>query len=146
MGIGYYGLEPTSNGKYYANLPYRMFDKGLSKVIGYSLFFNRANASADNPGQVIFGGVDTNKFYGTVGTIPISMSQLQYQYVTVQMEGMTVTSSNGTTSNITNKADSVVLDSGTSSLVLVSLSRSYLVPISRIGAFQARMWRRLSCS
>ncbi|KAK5266595.1 hypothetical protein LTR99_007205 [Exophiala xenobiotica] len=118
MGIGYYGLEPTANGKYYANLPYRMFDKGLSKVIGYSLFFNRANASADNPGQVIFGGVDTNKFYGTLGTIPISMSQLQYQYVTVQMEGMTVTSSNGTTSNITNKADSVVLDSGTSSLVL----------------------------
>lgn len=146
MGIGYDGLEQTGSGKSYANLPYRMFDKGLSKVIGYSLFFNRANASADNPGRVIFGGVDTNKFYGTMGTVPISMSQLEYQYVTVQMEGMTVTTSNGTTSNITNKANSVVLDSGTSSLVLVSLCPFHLCTISRTESFQARMWQRLACS
>ena len=112
MGIGYIGLEQSQNS--YANLPVRLFNKGLIDIVGYSLWFKSGNSST---AKLIFGGVDTNRFYGALETVPISMEQLQYQLVTVELSGITVTTSNQTT-NITDSPKTVILDSGTPSFVL----------------------------
>ncbi|KIX06665.1 uncharacterized protein Z518_04641 [Rhinocladiella mackenziei CBS 650.93] len=117
LGIGYIGLEQSKSS--YANLPVRMFNKGLSNIVGYSLWFQRPSKSSSSTARLVFGGIDTNQFYGTLETIPIDMKQLQYQYVTVQLSGLAVTTGNQTT-NITNSPRDIVLDSGTTSLVLRS--------------------------
>jgi hypothetical protein len=117
LGIGYIGIEETGTTGSYANLPVRLYNKGLSNIVGYSLWFNRTSSSASNPARLIFGGIDTNQFYGTLETVPISMTKLQYQLVTLQMSSMTLTTNSNKTTNLTTSPLTVVLDSGTSGLV-----------------------------
>lgn len=127
LGIGYIGLEQTEG--WYANLPVRLFNKGVTNIVGYSLWFK---GSALSTAQLIFGGVDTNRFFGTLETIPITMDRLKYQLVTVQMEGLSLKSGDNKTTNITDSPIPVVLDSGTSSFVLMSQRVSQIA--AQVGA------------
>ena len=117
MGIGYIGLESYADpsGATYANLPVCLFDQGVSETIGYSLWFKSNDSSST--ARLIFGGIDTNQFYGELQTIPISMDQLQNHYVTVKLDGLTITNGSGNSTNVTSQPTPVILHSCTSRML-----------------------------
>ncbi|KAK3313551.1 aspartic peptidase domain-containing protein [Apodospora peruviana] len=63
--VGRAGLQP------YDNLPAQMVTDGLISSKAYSLWLNDLDASR---GNILFGGVDTEKYEGTLQTLPIQTS------------------------------------------------------------------------
>ena len=118
LGLGYIGLEAAagaSTSNQYANLPVLMYTHGSIQCIAWSLWLDRLNASQ---GQLIIGGIDTEKFYGTLQTQPILMSNLQYQYVTIEMQGIQMTLGDNSTIALDEGTLQVSVDSGTTGLIL----------------------------
>lgn len=75
LGIGYTINEVQVNragGKPYSNLPQLLADNGDINSNAYSLWLNDLDAST---GSILFGGVDTEKFTGTLSTLPIIAEQ-----------------------------------------------------------------------
>ncbi|KAF2744595.1 acid protease [Sporormia fimetaria CBS 119925] len=81
LGIGYVsneaqvhraGLEP------YPNLPQLLVDRGYINSNAYSLWLNDLDASR---GSILFGGVDTEKFQGTLHTLPIIPNRQTGEYL-----------------------------------------------------------------
>lgn len=71
LGIGYTSNEVQVNrfgDEPYPNLPQLLKDNGDINVNAYSLWLNDLDAST---GSILFGGVDTDKFEGTLATLPI---------------------------------------------------------------------------
>ncbi len=66
-----------------------MYNQGLIDCISYSLWLNRFDAPS---GQLLFGAVDTDKFYGTLETTPISMTDLRYGSTAITLSGIQVSS------------------------------------------------------
>ncbi len=116
LGIGYAinevavnraGLQP------YSNLPQKLVDDGVINTNAYSLWLNDLDASE---GSILFGGVDTNKFHGTLQTLPILQENNVYQEFIIALTGM---GGNGsTTSLFQNQNVAVLLDSGSSLMYL----------------------------
>ena len=69
MGLGYASLEAVPNGTAYLNLVDQMVSQGIIASRTYSLYLNDLDAAS---GTILFGGVDTQKFSGTLHTIPIN--------------------------------------------------------------------------
>jgi hypothetical protein len=67
MGIGYDANEATQN--YYHNFMDEMVSDGLTNTKLYSLWLNDLGSSS---GSILFGGIDTEKYYGTLSSIPIN--------------------------------------------------------------------------
>ena len=110
MGIGYATNEATSNP--YPNLVDQMVSQGLIASRTYSLYLNDLDSSS---GTIIFGGVETQKFSGTLGTVPINQNSGAITAFTISLTGIGVTSSNCTTavSPAMSYPVNVLLDSGT---------------------------------
>lgn len=110
LGIGYTineaivsraGLQP------YPNLPQKLVDDGTIKSNAYSLWLNDLDAST---GNILFGGVDTEKYHGELKTIPILQEQGVYAEFIISLTSLK-------TDNATlfsNQNVPVLLDSGTS--------------------------------
>lgn len=71
IGIGY----PTGESQVenqgqavYKNLPAQMVDQGMINSYAYSLWLNDLNAST---GNILFGGVDTARYHGSLATLPL---------------------------------------------------------------------------
>jgi hypothetical protein len=62
VAVGRAGLQP------YPNLPAALQNNGHTATMAYSLWLNDLDAST---GEVLFGGVNTEKYQGTLSTIPI---------------------------------------------------------------------------
>lgn len=91
LGIGYTKLQQSKIK--YPNLPNRMFSQGLTKIVGYSMYFNDYNTLN---GRIAFGGVDTGKFYGQLETMEIQATSLQdYSFVDVPLDSLAIQSNNG---------------------------------------------------
>lgn len=116
LGIGYVDNEVQSalNGQQpYANLPRALVDAGLIKSNAYSLWLNDLEAST---GQILFGGVNTNKFHGTLETLPIVPAKggIVAEFV-IAMTGLSLdTASNSQPYTSTSLPAPVLLDSGSS--------------------------------
>jgi hypothetical protein len=67
MGIGYDANEATNN--YYHNFMDEMVSDGLTNTKLYSLWLNDLGSGS---GSILFGGIDTEKYYGTLSSIPIN--------------------------------------------------------------------------
>lgn len=67
--VGRAGLDP------YDNLPAQMVTDGLINSNAYSIWLNDLDS---NRGNILFGGVDTEKFEGTLQTMPIQTRQRGY--------------------------------------------------------------------
>lgn len=114
VGIGYAINEASLStmGMTYPNLPMAMEQKGLINSVAYSLWLNDLGAST---GNILFGGVDTEKYVGPltrIGVIPDDNLK-NYTHFLVSLTSLTATSPTGT--DILTSPDGpiqVVLDSG----------------------------------
>ncbi|CAI6333983.1 unnamed protein product [Periconia digitata] len=116
LGIGYTinevqvnraGLQP------YPNLPQKLVDDGTISTNAYSLWLNDLDAST---GSILFGGIDTNKFQGTLQLLPVIQEQGVHAEFIIALTGM---GQNGQANSIfTNESIAVLLDSGSSLMYL----------------------------
>ncbi|KAI5303456.1 replication factor C subunit 4 [Ascosphaera pollenicola] len=112
FGIGYPANEvylQKAGTKPYANLPQALVDEGLINSRAYSLYLDSVYA---DKGQILFGGVDTEKFQGTLQTVPLTKpSSGVYVEFAVDLTSINITQ-DGTESKIMTGAVPCVLDSG----------------------------------
>lgn len=66
LGIGLMAIESNSNK--YPNVPQSLVDQGFIAQNCYSLWLNDLNEST---GSILFGGVDSDKYTGSLYTVPI---------------------------------------------------------------------------
>ena len=113
MGIGYPSLEvqSASNGEQpYANAPQAMVNEGLIQSNAYSLWLDDLQSST---GSILFGGVDTDKYHGSLSTLPIQQEQGTYLEMLVTLTGVSITQNSKNTSETTQELPAaVLLDSG----------------------------------
>ncbi|KAJ5985129.1 hypothetical protein N7522_012325 [Penicillium canescens] len=115
LGIGYASNEVqvgTNGDPAYANLPRAMVENDVIKSSAYSLWLNDLDAST---GSILFGGVNTAKFHGTLQTLPIEKVGGQYSEFIIALTGLGLQNSSGhhAYSSSTLPAG-VLLDSGSS--------------------------------
>ena len=105
----------------YPNLVDEMVSEGFIQSRTYSLYLDDIDAST---GEILFGGVDTDKFTGTLSTFPINTdsSGIATQFV-ITLTGLSVSPPGGSTTGIGSDSSyplSVLLDSGSSFMSLPS--------------------------
>ncbi|MCJ1394695.1 hypothetical protein MMC18_007575 [Xylographa bjoerkii] len=115
MGIGFdSGESIAASGTEYPNVIAQMKLQGDINTMAYSLWLNDLDS---NDGSILFGGVDTSKFHGSLISVPIQ-PDTQSQAITsftVVLSSVTVQNGSGSTQySQTNLAVPVILDSGTS--------------------------------
>lgn len=109
LGIGYIGNEYAANdGKEYPNVPQQMADLGIINTNAFSLWLNDLSAST---GSILFGGVDSAKYQGSLSTFPVIQNNGAYLQFLVSMTGVGANGTEGTFSSSALKAN---LDAGTS--------------------------------
>jgi Eukaryotic aspartyl protease len=108
IGVGYASNEASvaTTGQTYRNLPLVMQSAGVINTPAYSLWLNDLDA---NTGSILFGGVDTDKFQGTLETLPIIKEQGVYREFIIGLTGVAVAGQ-----SIVSTAIPVLLDSGSS--------------------------------
>jgi hypothetical protein len=116
LGIGYtinevqvnrFGLDE------YPNLPQKLKDDGTISSNAYSLWLNDLDAFT---GSILFGGVDTDKFHGSLATLPILQEQGTYAEFIIALTDMGI--GDNKTSLFANSNIPVLLDSGSSLMYL----------------------------
>jgi len=110
FGIGYPRLESqvqVADLQPYDNLPAKLLSSGTIASGAYSLWLNDLDAST---GSVLFGGVDTAKFTGTLTSLPIQSNAGVYDQIMITLTSMTFNGS----ALADGLAHAVLLDSGTS--------------------------------
>lgn len=104
MGIGYVTneVQATRNrGKPYPNLPQALVDQGFINSNAYSLWLNDLDA---NQGEILFGGVNTAKYEGSLGTLPILESRDGvYRELAIAMTGLALNGSDGSVQNYSSR-------------------------------------------
>ena len=111
MGIGYPNLEVQVqyNGEEpYPNIPQAMVDQNLINSPAYSLWLDDL---ASSTGNILFGGVDTDKYSGSLETLKIIKEGGEALEMIVELSNITI--SNGETNRtVTSERLPVRLDSG----------------------------------
>ncbi|KAK7541192.1 aspartic peptidase domain-containing protein [Phyllosticta citribraziliensis] len=97
MGIGYEALEVSARkdpSNTYPNVPKQLLERGHISSLAYSLWLNDDDAKF---GNILFGGVDTEKFQGDLISVPIVRSRDTglYDRFTVALSGLAVTEKSG---------------------------------------------------
>lgn len=116
LGIGYATNEATLsiNPPYmYANLPIRLTQEGVINIPAYSLWLNDITA---DEGNILFGGVDHDKYTGDLITVPILKSSSTASQPTaflIAFSGLEYTS-DGSSDQLLGSTIEALLDSGTS--------------------------------
>jgi hypothetical protein len=116
LGIGYTVNEVAVNRAgldAYPNLPQKLLDDGSINTNAYSLWLNDLDAST---GSILFGGVDTEKFSGTLSKLPIVPEAGEYAEFIVGLTGLGLNGNAG--SIFQNESVAVLLDSGSSLMYL----------------------------
>lgn len=114
LGIGFELNEAAETT--YSNLVADMVNQSKINTMAYSLYLNDYYSST---GNILFGGVDTDKFIGNLVTVPIlpDAESGNYSSFTVGLTGLSFAFSNGTTYNQSLSSESgslsSILDSGT---------------------------------
>lgn len=114
LGIGFELNEAAETT--YSNLVADMVNQSKISTMAYSLYLNDYYSST---GNILFGGVDTDKFIGNLVTVPIlpDAESGNYSSFTVGVTGLSFAFSNGTTYNqsLSSQSGSLssILDSGT---------------------------------
>lgn len=112
LGIGLKANEAvTDSEERYANLPQLMVEQGLIQSSAYSLWLDDRESST---GTILFGGVDTDKYHGTLQTLPIQQLNGEYIGFLVTLSGLNVSVNGRSRSLHQNLPITVDLDSGTS--------------------------------
>ncbi|KAK3115075.1 hypothetical protein LTR53_005941 [Teratosphaeriaceae sp. CCFEE 6253] len=116
IGIGYPINEVATQyngGNPYPNVPLHLMQNGEINSNAYSLWLNDLDAST---GSILFGGVNTDKFTGSLETLPVIPTRGYYAEFII---ALTAVGANGTTGSIANNiASPALLDSGSSLMYL----------------------------
>lgn len=116
IGIGYPMNEVATqytNGVPYPNVPWNLVINNDINTNAYSLWLNDLDAST---GSILFGGVNTDKYHGTLESVPIITEQGVYAEFIIALTAVGV---NGTTGSLaSNLASPALLDSGSSLMYL----------------------------
>jgi hypothetical protein len=117
LGIGYTSneVQVNRNGKNaYPNVPQLMVDQNLIQSNAYSLWLDDLESST---GLILFGGVNTDKYYGKLSTLPIARyrGQSTPSEFIIAMTGLNFIGGDGSNQTVTSGATiPVLLDSGSS--------------------------------
>lgn len=117
IGIGYTANEvaaSTGAGNSYPNVPVSLTDNGHISTTAYSLWLNDLDA---NTGSILFGGVNSAKYTGSLQTLPIipEDEDIYAEFVIA----LTAVGANGNVGSIaSNLAYPALLDSGSSLMYL----------------------------
>ncbi|KAL8952567.1 MAG: hypothetical protein Q9222_001521 [Ikaeria aurantiellina] len=113
LGIGpSFDGNPTMQGsrKPYKSLPQVLVDQGCIRSNAYSVWLNDLQAKS---GSVLFGGVDMEKFYGPLHTLPVArIETLNSALLTVTLTGLSMLSGEHKQSVFADQPFPVVLDTG----------------------------------
>jgi len=116
LGIGYATNEASLSvigGSEYANVPVNMVSSGYINTNAYSLWLNDLDAST---GQILFGGVNTEKYTGSLETLPILKEDGFYAEFVIALTAVGV---NGNTGSLASGLNTpALLDSGSSLMYL----------------------------
>jgi hypothetical protein len=110
LGIGYQinEVQVGRAGKAaYNNLPAQLVADGFIQSNAFSLWLNDLDAST---GSILFGGVDTEKYTGTLATLPIQKESGFFAEFLITLTEVTL----GSMVIANNQAQAVLLDSGSS--------------------------------
>lgn len=118
LGVGYASNEAIisteeSLDAQYDNLPALMMKEGLIATNAYSLWLNDLDSST---GNILFGGIDTSKYVGSMTRIPTIRNNAtgEYDSFIVGLTSVRALSSSGTDTLTSHESPiEVVLDSGT---------------------------------
>lgn len=113
LGVGYPSNEAViaATGNPYPNLPQVLVRSGAIKSHAFSLWLNDLES---NTGRVLFGGIDTAKFHGSLSTVPIQPIAGRYSAYVITMTGLSVDTSSSTQVLMpSSQSIAVLLDSGT---------------------------------
>lgn len=116
LGIGYPLNEVAvayNNDEPYANVPKHLADNGDINVNAYSLWLNDLDAST---GSILFGGVNSDKYTGSLETLPIIQEYGAYREFII---ALTAVGANGNSTAIASGLTvPALLDSGSSLMYL----------------------------
>lgn len=112
MGLSYDGLEATAQSASddyftYPTILDTMVSQGVISCRAYSLYLDDLSAST---GGLIFGGYDTEKYTGSLVTLPNVLSD---PVLSVPLSSITFTDPAGSTTTLATGSVGVILDSGT---------------------------------
>jgi hypothetical protein len=88
-----------------------MVDAKLIQSSAYSLWLDDLEA---NTGSILFGGIDTQKFHGTLSTLPIQQEFSTFAEFLITLSGVSLTQNGQTQTLSQNLPTAVLLDSGSS--------------------------------
>ena len=114
MGIGYSALEAivqdstTASVAPYSNVPQSMKEQGLINSNAYSLWLDTIDSAT---GNILFGGVDTAKYSGSLVTMDIVRENGAFLEMLVTLDDVSV-NTNGAKQSALNNSTIVLLDSG----------------------------------
>ncbi|KAL8791463.1 MAG: hypothetical protein Q9213_000080 [Squamulea squamosa] len=111
LGIGYTAnVAQADDGGTYPNLPQLLVDQGVIQSNAYSLWLDDVES---NTGSILFGGVDTDKYHGTLQTLPVQRMSGEYRHFVISLSGLSL--SNGRNQSFEQSLPTaVLLDSGSS--------------------------------
>jgi hypothetical protein len=110
LGIGYASNEVQVNRAgldAYPNLPEALLKAGHIRSNAYSLWLNDLDAST---GEILFGGVNTAKYEGSLATVPVIQTYGGYYELVVALTGVRINGQD--LSNSQSLPNGVLLDSG----------------------------------
>lgn len=123
LGLSYAYTEGQTSelsGTAYPNLPLAMVNSSLIQSAAFSIWLNDLDT---NEGSILFGGVDTDKYHGTLQTIPnlqintdgatVKGGLVEWQFY-IELTGLTITNSSETKSLSSDLPIGVILDSASS--------------------------------
>lgn len=99
--VGRAGLQP------YPNLPAALLEAGHIRSNAYSLWLNDLDAST---GEILFGGVNTAKYEGSLATVPVIQTYGGYYELVVALTALSINGQDLSNSN--SLPAGVLLDSG----------------------------------
>lgn len=113
LGISYRAVEAVPSGSFYDNLPYALVNQGIIKSEAYSLWLDDKN---QHTGSILFGGIDTAKFIGSLEILDILDQDDMIQGFYVNLDSVSIETSKGL-SILTTEDAPALLDSGTYALL-----------------------------
>ena len=113
LGIGYQQDEGVlaQGGQAYSNLPIAMVDGGLIKSNAYSIWLDDLEADT---GSILFGGIDTDKFHGSLQTLPVQKEDGVFAEFIITLSGLTLQDGGKNSSTTAGLPAPVILDTGSS--------------------------------
>ncbi|KAF3925091.1 Candidapepsin [Arthrobotrys entomopaga] len=149
LGIGFEARQSgVSKGQsQYPGLITQMVNQNLINSRAYSIWLNDLRAE---DGEILFGGIDTGKFQGTLTTIPLN-KRLGLDYATdfiISLHGLTFTDGNQQTRVIMNDTQSLpaLLDTGASFTYLPYDAANQLIQLVGAQNIEAYKGPAVNCS